>query len=92
VSFLVAVAVTKSSTGTFWEGAKPKEALPLRLVVTCICPRNVWPSPKLEESAEGLLKNWMIKVLFVYLVLGVLFSVPFMEVKFPNVWAEVIRG
>lgn len=50
VASLVAVAVMNCPTGTFWKGAKPKEALPCRLVVTCVCPMKVWPSPKLEES------------------------------------------
>jgi hypothetical protein len=50
------------------------------------------PSPKWEGSSEGLEKNWMMKVLVFFLVLGVLSSAPFMEVKFPKFWAEDTTG
>ena len=49
------------------------------------------PSPEWEGSFEGLMKSWMIKILFLSLVLGVLLSVPFMMVFGPNVIAEVRR-
>ena len=59
---LVAVAVMNCPTGTFWAGAKVKEALPIASVSTCVSPRKLLPSPKPEGSAAGLLKNWMVKV------------------------------
>ncbi len=62
VALLVAVAVMNCPTGTFWVGAKVKEALPIASVCTCVSPRKVLPSPKPEGSAVGLLKNWMVKV------------------------------
>ena len=37
------------------------------------------------------MKNWMMKILFLSLVLGVLLSVPFMMVFGPNVIAAVRR-
>src|SRR5215217_2710639 len=99
VFLLVAVAViTRLEKSPLIPKAKGEgEALPCLLVLTCICPRKVSPSPKPEGSftpesggSSGLEKNWMMKTLFFFLVLGVLFSVPFIKVEPPNVWAEVM--
>jgi len=88
---LVVVAVTNCPSKTLWTGAKLKEALPCLSALTCVCPRLILPSPEWEGSSEGLMKNWMMKILFLSLVLGVLLSVPFMMVFGPNVIAEVRR-
>ena len=47
VFLLVAVAATTvcPSKETPWVGEKLKEALPCLLVLTCVWPRNVLPSP-----------------------------------------------
>lgn len=91
VALSVAVAVMNCPTGTFEAGEKAEaesdSAWPCLLVVTCICPRKVLPSPKSEESFEGLLRNWRMKVLFFSLVLGVLSSFQPMVVKSPPVCA-----
>ena len=77
MEFLVAVAVTASPTGTSWESTKLKEALPWRLVLTVFWPMNFLPSISVPL---GLEKNWMVKLFFLCLVLGVLLSVPVMAV------------
>ena len=74
VALLVAVALTKCPSGTSWKGTKPKvPVLPALSVFTCIWPRKVLPS---LGSVAGLEKNWMMKILFFFLVLGVLFRSP----------------
>jgi hypothetical protein len=87
VFLFVAVAVMYSPSETAgWVGTKPNLPVsdftsPCLLVVTCICPRKVLPS---SRSAGGLEKNWMMKVLYFFPVLGVLSSSPLIRAVLPT--------
>ena len=75
---LVAVADRTTPAGMPRRESRSIVALPLASVVTWVEPNAVCPWPYPHGSAVGLVKNWIRKV-----VLGTLFSVPWMWVSEP---------
>src|ERR1700682_3490445 len=67
----VAVALTNAPAGTLIGKSIAIGALPAASVVTVVVPSGVWPWPKPERSAVGLVKNCRVKV-----VPGVLLNDP----------------
>src|SRR4026209_1281322 len=86
VPLWVAVAVNCSPAPAIWN-AWLNDAMLSVLVVAVTLPRKVWPSPLPDASQVAFEKSSTVNV-----VLGVLFSVPAIDVVVPSVVAELSTG